>query len=64
MGRNVSRQLEKKLCFLQTNITAAVYQEVLVEEEYFLLPMAGQLFGGDKFAFQHDLTPVHNAKST
>ena len=34
------------LCFLQTNVTAAVYQEVL---EHFVLPTAEQLFGGDEF---------------
>ena len=41
--------------FLQTNIIAAVCQEVL---EYFLLSE------GDEFTFQHDLAPTHNAKST
>ena len=49
------------LCILQTNVTAAVYQEAL---EYFVLPTAEQLFGGDEFTFQHNLTPSHNAKST
>ena len=49
------------LCFLQTNVTAAVYQEVL---EHFLLPTPEHLFGGDDFTFQYDLTPAHNAKST
>ena len=49
------------LYFLQTNVTAAVYQEVL---EHFLLLTAEQLFGGDEFIFQYDLSPVHNAKST
>ena len=48
------------LCFLRTNVTAAVYQEVL---EHFLLPMAEQLFGGDEFTLQHDLAPAQNAKS-
>ena len=55
------QQLELDLCFLRTNVTAAVYQEVL---EYFLLPTTEQLFGGDEFTFQHDLAPAHNAKST
>ena len=49
------------LCFLPTNATAAIYQEIL---GYFLLLMAEQLFGGDEFTFQHDLTPAHTVKST
>ena len=48
------------LCFLRTNVTAAVYEEVL---EHFLLLTAEQLFGGDEFTFQHNLALVHNAKS-
>ena len=38
-----------------------IYQKV---SENFLFPMAEQLLGGDEFTFQHDLTPVRNAKST
>ena len=49
------------LCFLQTNVAAAVYKEVL---EHFLLLMAEQLFGGYEFTFQPNLTPTHNGKST
>ena len=48
------------LCFLTTNVTAAVYQEVL---EHFALPTAEQLLGDDEFTFQHDLAPAENAKS-
>ena len=48
------------LCFLRTNVTAAVYQEVL---EHFVLPTAEQLFRGDDLTFQHDLAPAHKAKS-
>ena len=43
-------------CFPRTNVTAAVYQEVL---EHFLLATTEQLFGGDEFAFQHyGLLPI------
>ena len=49
------------VCFLQTNVTAAVHQEVL---EHFLLPTTEQLFEGDESTFQHELAPAHNAKST
>ena len=56
------QQLELDFCvFLQTNVTATIYQEVL---EHFLLPTAEQLFGGDEFTFQHDLAPSHDAKFT
>ena len=48
------------LCFLRTNVTAAVYQVL----EHFLLPTAEQLFGSDEFTFQHDLAPAHDAKYT
>ncbi len=49
------------LCFLKTNITAPVYQEML---EYFMLPSADQLFKDTDFIFQQDLAPAHTAKST
>ncbi len=49
------------LCFLKTNITAAVYQEML---EHFMLPSADQLFKDADFIFQQDLAPDHTAKST
>ncbi len=49
------------LCFLKTNVTAPVYQEIL---EHFMLPSADQLFKGDDFIFQQDLAPAHTAKST
>ncbi len=49
------------LCFLKTNVTASVYQELL---EHFILPSADQLFKGADFIFQQDLAPVHTAKST
>ncbi len=49
------------LCFLKTNITATVYQEIL---EHFVLPSADQLFKDADFIFQQDLAPAHTAKST
>ncbi len=49
------------LCFLKTNITAPVYQEIL---EHFMLPSADQLFKNADFIFQQDLSPAHTAKST
>ncbi len=49
------------LCFLKTNVTAHVYQEIL---EHFMLPSADQLFKDADFIFQHDLAPAHTAKST
>ncbi len=48
------------LCFLKTNVTAPVYQEML---EHFMLPSADQLFKDADFIFQQDLTPAHTAKS-
>ncbi len=50
-----------KLCFLKTNITAPVYQEIL---EHFMLSFADQLFKDADFIFQQDLAPAHTAKST
>ncbi len=49
------------LCFLKTNVTAPVYQEIL---EHFMLPSADQLFKDADFFFQQDLAPAHTAKST
>ncbi len=49
------------LCFLKTNVTAPVYQDIL---EHFMLPSADQLFKDADFIFQQDLAPVHTAKST
>ncbi len=49
------------LCFLKTNITAPVYQEIL---EHFMLPSADQLFKDADLIFQQDLAPTHTAKST
>ncbi len=49
------------LCYLKTNVTAPVYQEIL---EYFMLPSADQLFKDADFIFQQDLAPAHTAKST
>ncbi len=49
------------LCFLKTNVTAPVYQEIL---EHMMLPSADQLFKDADFIFQQDLVPAHTAKST
>ncbi len=49
------------LCFLKTNVTAPIYQEML---EHFMLPSADQLFKDAVFIFQQDLAPAHTAKST
>ncbi len=49
------------LCFLKTNVTAPVYQEIL---EHFMLPSADQLFKDADFIFQQALAPAHTAKST
>ncbi len=49
------------LCFLKTNVTAPVYQEML---EHFMLPSADQLFKDADFIVQQDLAPAHTAKST
>ncbi len=46
------------LCFLKTNVTAPVYQEIL---EHFMLPSADQLFKDADFIFQQDLAPAHTA---
>ncbi len=49
------------LCFLKTNITATVYQEIL---EHFMLSTADQHFKDTEFIFQQDLAPDHTAKIT
>ncbi len=49
------------LCFLKTNVTAPVYQDIL---EHFMLSSADQLFKDADFIFQQDLAPVHTARST
>ncbi len=49
------------LCFLKTNVTAPVYQDIL---EHFMLPSADQLFKDADFIFQQELAPAHTAKST
>ncbi len=49
------------LCFLNTNITAPVYQDLL---EHFMLPSVDQLFKDADFIFQQDLAPAHTAKNT
>ncbi len=48
------------LCFLKTNVSAPVNQEIL---EHFMLPSADQLFKDADFILQQDLAP-HTAKST
>ncbi len=47
------------LCFLKTNVTAPVYQEIL---EHFMLPSADQLFKYADFIFQQDLAPARTAQ--
>ncbi len=49
------------LCFMKTNVTAPVYQDIL---KHFMLPSADQLFKEADFIFQQDLAPAHTAKST
>ncbi len=46
------------LCFLKTNVTAPVYQEIL---ENFMLPSADQLFKDADFIFQQDFAPAPKA---
>ncbi len=48
------------LCFLKTNVTAPIYQEIL---EHFMLPSAVQLFKDADFIFQQDWASAHTAKS-
>ncbi|KAI4904033.1 hypothetical protein NFI96_010231 [Prochilodus magdalenae] len=49
------------LCFLRSEVNAAVYQKV---PEHFMLPAADQLYGDADFIFQQDLAPAHSAKAT
>ncbi len=49
------------LCFLKTNVTAPVYQEIL---EHFMFLSADQLFKDADCISQQDLAPAHTAKST
>ncbi len=49
------------LSFFKTNVTAPVYQEILV---HFMLPSADQPFKDADFILQQDLTPGHTATST
>ncbi len=49
------------LCYLKTNVTAPVYQEIL---EHFMLSFADQLFKDADFIFQQGVAPAHTAKST
>ncbi len=58
---NMSSAGVGSLCFLNTNIAATIYQEIL---EHFMLPSADQLFKDADFIFQQDLAPAHTAKST
>ncbi len=46
------------LCFLKTNVTAPVYQDIL---EHFLLPSADQVFKDTDFFFQQDMAPAHKS---
>ncbi len=49
------------LCFLKTNVTAPIYQDIL---EHFMLPSADQHFKDADFILQQDLAPAHTAKNT
>ncbi len=49
------------LCFLKTDVTAPIYQELL---EHFMFPSADQVFKDADLIFQQDLAPAHTAKST
>ncbi len=59
-GKSVEEKVAP-LCFLKTNVTAPIYQDIL---EHFMLPSADQLFKDADFIFQQDLAPAHTAKST
>ncbi len=41
------------LCFIKSNVNAAVYQEIL---EHFMLPSADKLYGDADFLFQQDFS--------
>ncbi len=49
------------LCFLKTNVTAPVYQDIL---EHFMLSSADQIFKDADFIFQQDMTHAHTAERT
>ena len=49
------------LCFIESRVNAAVYQDIL---EHFMLPSADKLCGDTDLIFQQDLAPDHTAKST
>ncbi len=49
------------LCFLKTNVTAPVYQEML---EHFMLPSADELLKDADFISSRIWAPAHTAKST
>ncbi len=49
------------LCFLNSTVNAAIYQEIL---EYFMLPSADKLYEDADFIFQQDLAPAHTTKGT
>ncbi len=55
------RDVSRNLCFLKTNFSAPVYQDIF---EHFMLPSADQLFKDADFIFQQGLAPAHTAKST
>ncbi len=48
------------LCFLKTNVTAPIYQDIL---EHFMLLSAEQLFKDADLIFQQNTASVHTAKS-
>ncbi len=48
------------LCFLKTNITAPVYQDIL---EHFMFPSADQLFKDADFILQQHLAPAQMPKA-
>ncbi len=41
------------LCFIKSNVNAAIYQEIL---EHFMLPSADKLYGDADFLFQQDFS--------
>lgn len=49
------------LCFIRSQVNAAVYQETL---EHFVLPSADRLYGDAGFLFQQDLASAHSANAT
>ncbi len=47
------------LCFLKSNVNAAIYQDIFV---HFMLAFADKLYGDADFIFQQDLAPAHTAE--